>query len=104
MVRFALTFVAATAACAVIYFVRCRLSGETRFSAPLGVVFVGLPAALAAHVTGTPLAALVVVALYALAAWSELREERKLKAEAARRLSAGTDAGPGRESGGPGAA
>lgn len=102
--RFALTFVAASAACAVIYVLRCRWSGETKFSAPLGVVLVGLPAAAFAHLAGTPWAALVVVILYALAAWSELREERKLRDAAARRLSAPRDAGPDRESGGPGAA
>lgn len=104
MLRFALTFFAATAACAVIYALRCRLSGETKFSAPLGVAFVGLPAAVFAHLAGTPWAAFAVVVLYALAAWSELREERKLRAAAARRLSAARDAGPGHESGDPGGA
>lgn len=99
MLRFVLTFGAATAACAVIYVVRCRWSGETKFSAPLGVVFVGLPAAAFAHLAGTPWAALVVVVLYALTAWSELREERRMRDAEARRLSAG----PGRECGGPGA-
>lgn len=103
MLRFALTFVAATAACVVIYVWRCRLSGETKFSAPLGAVFVGLPAAVFAQLAGTPWAALAVVILYALAAWSELREERKMRDAAARRLSAPRDAGPGRGSGGPGA-
>lgn len=103
MLRFTLTFVAATAACAAIYVLRCRLSGETKFSAPLGVVFVGLPAAAFAHFAGTPWAALVVVILYALAAWSELREERKMRDAAAGRLSAPRDAGPGHESDGPGA-
>jgi hypothetical protein len=104
--RFAATFVVASAACLAIFLVQARLAGERRFSLPVAPAFFGFFAALAAHLSRSPLGALAVVLLYAGACASELRAERRMRAEAERRartLSAGPDAGPGPGSGGPGA-
>jgi uncharacterized membrane protein YjjP (DUF1212 family) len=62
----------------VVYFVVTRLSGLSRFSAPFGVVFIGIACASLAHFF-SPWATPVVIAIYALVGISEVLQDRKAK-------------------------
>jgi membrane protein implicated in regulation of membrane protease activity len=57
-----------------------RLSGATGFSAPFGVIFVGIACAALSHFL-SPWATPVIIALYALASFAELYQERKARKE-----------------------
>jgi hypothetical protein len=76
-----LHFVAGTVGALVVFLVIARLSGERRFSAPFGVVFVGLACAVLAHFL-SPWATPAIVALYALVAIGEWRHERRRRRNA----------------------
>ena len=66
----------------LIVFVACaRLSGEAGFSAPFGVVFVGIACASLAHFL-SPWATPAVLVLYAVASAGELYQECKARRNA----------------------
>jgi hypothetical protein len=71
-----LHFVAGTLGSLVVFLVVTRLSGARSFSAPFGVVFIGIPCAALAHFL-SPWATPAVVTVYALVSVSELLQERK---------------------------
>jgi hypothetical protein len=75
-----LHFVAGTAGALAVFLVLFRLSGATTFSAPFGVIFIGVACASLAHFL-SPWATPVVVALYALASVNEMRRDRSSKEE-----------------------
>jgi uncharacterized membrane protein YjjP (DUF1212 family) len=61
-----------------VFLVLTRLSGVRRFSAPFGVVFIGIACASLAHFV-SPWATPVVIAIYALIGISEVLQDRKAK-------------------------
>jgi uncharacterized membrane protein YjjP (DUF1212 family) len=61
-----------------VFLVLTRLSGLSRFSAPFGVVFIGIACASLAHFV-SPWATPVVIAIYALIDISEVLQDRKAK-------------------------
>lgn len=75
MLTLLLHFVIATSGALVIFLVAARVSGEG-FSAPFGVVFVGVSCASLAHFL-SPWATPVVLALYAAASLAEAVRSRR---------------------------
>ncbi len=70
-----LHFVASAAGALVLFLLFTKLSGAKRFSAPFGVVFVGVACAGLAHFL-SPWATPAILALYAVAGVCELRRDR----------------------------
>lgn len=71
-----LHFLAGTLGCFLVFLIAARISGTEGFSAPFGLVFMGLACAALAHFMSewaTP----AIVALYALSAIGEALRERK---------------------------
>lgn len=71
-----LHFIAGSFGALVVFLVFTRLSGTISFSAPFGVIFVGIACAVLAHFL-SPWTTLVIVAIYALFSTLELYQERK---------------------------
>jgi len=75
-----LHFLAGTVGALAVFLVSERLSGATSFTAPFGIVFIGLVCAGLAHFL-SPWATLAVLLLYALAGINEyVREQASVKA------------------------
>lgn len=70
-----LHFLAGTLGSLVVFLAATRLSGCAGFSAPFGVVFVGIACASLAHFL-SPWATPAVLVLYAVASAGELYQER----------------------------
>ena len=73
-----LHFIAGSLGSLVVFLVFARLSGNTSFSAPFGVIFIGIACASLAHFLSawaTP----VVIVIYVLASAGELYQERKVR-------------------------
>jgi hypothetical protein len=78
MIATLLHFVAGTLGALAVFMVLTRLSGATSFSAPFGVIFIGIACAVLAHFLSqwaTP----VVIAIYASASVGEFLQERKAR-------------------------
>ena len=73
-----LHFVAGTLGSLAVFLVFTRLSGARGFSAPFGVVFIGVACAALAHFI-SPWVTPAVVTVYALVSVSELLQERKAR-------------------------
>lgn len=71
-----LHFLAGTLGALLIAIVAHRISGATSFSAPFGVIFLGVGCASLAHFV-TPWATPVVLALYAITSVVEALRDRK---------------------------
>lgn len=73
-----LHFMAGSLGALLVFLISTRLSGATRYSAPFGVIFVGIACASFAHFLSawaTP----AIVAIYALSGAGELYRERKAR-------------------------
>jgi hypothetical protein len=70
-------FITGTLGGLVVFFIFTRLSA-TSFSAPLGVIFIGIASASLAHFL-SPWATPIVIVLYALANTGEFIQERKAR-------------------------
>lgn len=73
-----LHFITGSLGALVVFLVFTRLSGATGFSAPFGVIFVGITCASLAHFL-SPWATPAIVVIYALASAGELYQERKAR-------------------------
>ena len=73
-----LHFVAGSGGALLVFLVLARLSGEASFSAPFGVIFVGIACAALAHFL-SPWATPVVLVAYAAAGIVELVRERRAR-------------------------
>lgn len=71
-------FAVGTLGALAVFLLLARLSGETSFSAPFGLIFVGIACAGLAHFL-SPWATPAVLLLYALTALSEARQKRRMK-------------------------
>ena len=71
-----LHFLAGTVGALIVFLIFVRLSGATSFSAPFGLVFVGVACAVLAHYV-SPWATPAVIAVYAAVSGYELWRERK---------------------------
>jgi len=75
-----LHFLAGSLGSLVVFVAFTRLSGCASFSAPFGVVFVGIACASLAHFL-SPWATPAVLVLYAVASAGELYQERKARGD-----------------------
>lgn len=73
-----LHFIAGSFGGLVVILAFTRLSGATSFSAPFGVIFVGLACASLAHFL-SPWATPAIIVIYALVGAGELHQERKAR-------------------------
>jgi hypothetical protein len=78
MVTGFLHFIAGSFGALIVFLVFTRLSGTTRFSAPFGVIFIGIACASLAHFL-SPWATLAIVAIYALFSAGELYQDIKAR-------------------------
>lgn len=76
MITVLLHFIAGSFGALVVFLVFTRLAGVTRFSAPFGLIVVGIVCASLAHVL-SPWATPAILVIYALVSASELYQERK---------------------------
>ncbi len=73
-----LHFLAGSLGSLIVFLAFTRLSGTIGFSAPFGVVFIGVACASLAHFL-SPWATPAVIVLYAVSSAGELRRERKVR-------------------------
>ncbi|MBK9670641.1 MAG: hypothetical protein IPO74_12325 [Thermomonas sp.] len=74
-----LHFIAATITCLLVFVAGNRIAGTQQFSAPFGVVFIGVACAALAHFL-SPWATPAIVLLYALSVLGEaIRDRRDLR-------------------------
>lgn len=73
-----LHFIAGSFGSLVVFLAIYRLSGARRFSAPFGIIFIGIACASLAHYV-SPWATPAIIAIYALISAGELYQERKAR-------------------------
>lgn len=73
-----LHFIAGSLGALVVFLISIRLFGATSFSAPFGVIFVGIACASLAHFL-SPWVTPAIVVIYALTSVGELYQERKAR-------------------------
>lgn len=78
MITMFLHFIAGSFGALVVFLVFTRLSGATRFSAPFGVIFIGIACASLAHFL-SPWATLAIITIYAVFSAGELYQDRKAR-------------------------
>ena len=76
MASFVLHFIAGSVGCLGVFLICARLSGTERFSAPFGLIFIGVTCASLAHYL-SPWATPAIVAGYAVLNGIELWQDRR---------------------------